>query len=89
MPAVPKHDGVKVDSILIDQAKISEASRQVRASNFDLPFALGLQLANRILKIVHNKRGIGSDRHQRLRDNPFRLVPPRRRESVFVLIHSG
>src|SRR5215813_4296785 len=35
--AVTKHDGVQVDSILIDQAEFGEASRQVRASNFDLP----------------------------------------------------
>jgi len=32
--AVTKHDGVQVDSILIDQAKFGEASRQVLASNF-------------------------------------------------------
>ena len=43
--AVTKHDGVQVDSILIDQAKFGQAVRQVRASNFDLPVALGLQLA--------------------------------------------
>ncbi len=35
--AVTKHDGVQVDSILIDQAKLGEALRQVRASNFNLP----------------------------------------------------
>src|SRR5688572_17934295 len=35
--AVTEHDWVKVDSILIDQAKVGQASRQVRASNFDLP----------------------------------------------------
>src|SRR5215218_3628445 len=38
--AVTKHDGVQVDSILIDQAKFGEALRQGRASNFDLPVAL-------------------------------------------------
>src|SRR5262245_27106498 len=63
--AVTKHDGVQVDSILIDQAKSGDASRQVRASNFDLPVALGLQLADRALKIVLNKPGIGADRLQR------------------------
>ena len=40
--AVTKHDGVQVDSILIDQAKFGQAVRQVGASNFDLPVALGL-----------------------------------------------
>ena len=40
--AVTKHDGVWVDSILIDQTKFGEAVRQVRTGNFDLPVALGL-----------------------------------------------
>ena len=44
--ALTKHDGVQVDPILIDQAKFGEAVRQVRASNFDLPVTLGLQLAD-------------------------------------------
>jgi hypothetical protein len=39
---VTKHDGVWVDSILIDQTKFGEAVRQVRTGNFDLPVALGL-----------------------------------------------
>jgi hypothetical protein len=57
--AVTKHDGVQVDSILIDQAKLGQALRQVRPSNFDLPVALGLQLANRALQIILNKPGVG------------------------------
>src|SRR5688572_12423039 len=84
--AVAKHDGVQVDSILIDQAKFGEALRQLRASNFDLPVALGLQLADRALKIILNKPGVGADRLQRARDDPFRLVPPRRREGAFLCI---
>src|SRR5262245_22726059 len=84
--AVTKHDGVQVDSILIDQAKFGEALRQGRASNFDLPVALGLQLADRALKIILNKPGVGADRLQRARDDPFRLVPPQRREGVFLYI---
>src|SRR5438876_992855 len=84
--AVTKHDGVQVDSILIDQPKFGEALRQVRASNFDLPGALGLQLADRALKIILNKPGVGADRLQRARDDPFRLVPPRRREGAFLCI---
>src|ERR687898_408171 len=82
--AVTKHDGVQVDSILIDQAKFGEALRQVRASNFNLPGALGLQLADRALKVILNKPGVGADRLQRARNDPFRLVPPRRREGVFL-----
>src|SRR5207344_614348 len=84
--AVTKHDGVQVDSILVDQAKFGEAMRQVRASNFDLPVAPGLQLADRALEIILDKPGVGADRLQRARDDPFRLVPPRRREGAFVCI---
>ena len=62
--AVTKHDRVQVDSILIDEAKFGEALRQVRASNFDLPVALGLQLADRGLKITLDKPGVGADRLQ-------------------------
>lgn len=62
--AVTKHHRVQVDSILIDQAKFGEASRQVRASNFDLPVALGLQFADRALKIILDKPGVGTDRLQ-------------------------
>src|SRR5579884_1821837 len=82
--AMTKHDGVQVDSVLIDQAKFGEALRQVRAGNFDLPVVLGLQLADHALKIILNKPGIGTNRLQRARDDPFRLVPPRRREGVFL-----
>src|SRR3990170_4654788 len=84
--AVAKDDGVKVDSILIDEAELGETVRQVRASNFDLPVALGLQLADRSLKINLNKPGVGADRPQRARDDPFRLVPPCRREGLFFCI---
>src|SRR5688572_329598 len=84
--AVPKHDGVQVDSILIDQAKFGEALRQLRASNFDLPVALGLQRADRALKVILDQPGVGAHRLQRARDDPFRLVPPRRRKGAFLCI---
>src|SRR6187551_3663671 len=58
-PPLTKHDGVQVDSILIDQAKFGEALRQVRASNFDLPRVVGLQLTDRSLKVISNKRRVG------------------------------
>src|SRR3990172_13058786 len=70
--AVAKDDGGKVDSILLDEAELGETVRPVRASNFDLPVALGLQLADRSLKINLNKPGVGADRPQRARDDPFR-----------------
>src|SRR5271157_5482628 len=60
--AATKHDGVQVDSILIYQAKFGEALREVRASNFDLPVALCLQLADRALEIILNKPGVGAHR---------------------------
>jgi hypothetical protein len=56
---VTKHDRVQVDSVLIDQAKFGEASRQVRARHFDLPVARGLQRADRVLKIIPNKLALG------------------------------
>ena len=84
--AATKHDRVQIDSILVDQAKLGQALRQVRASNFDLPVALGLQLADRSLEIILNKPGVGADRLQRARHDPFRLVPPRRREGPFGCI---
>ena len=73
--AVAKHDGVQVDPILVDQAEFGEASRQGWAGNFDLAHALGFQLTDRRLEIIRNKRGVGADRFQRARDDPFRLVP--------------
>ena len=60
--AVTKHDGVQVDSILIDQAKCGPALRQVRSSHFDLAVALSLQLADRALQIILNQPGVGADR---------------------------
>src|SRR5262249_5544203 len=38
------------------------------------------------LKVIINKPRVGADRLQRARDDPFRLVPPRRREGVFLCI---
>ena len=57
--AVTKDDGMQVDSIFIDQAKFGEAVRQVRASDFDLPVAFGLQLADRGLKITLESLALG------------------------------
>ena len=75
---------MQVDAILVDQAKLGEAVRQVWASHFELPVALGLQLADRAGKIIRNQGGVGTDRRQRARDDPFRLLAPRRREGAFV-----
>src|ERR1041385_7637580 len=64
--AVTEHDGGQVDSILIDQAKFGEVMRQGWPSNFYLPVALGLQLADRALQTILNKPGVGADRLQRV-----------------------
>ena len=79
--AVTKHDGVQVDSILIDQAEFGEALRQVRASNFDLPLALGLQLADRAFKMILNKPGVGAatSTSGRRPISAGSATPPRRR----------
>ena len=87
--AVTKHDGVEVESILIDKAKVGQASRQVRAGNFDLPGEPGLQPADRRLEVILDKRGVGADRLQRARHDPFRLAPPRRREVAFLRVPLG
>ena len=62
--AVTKHDRMQVDPILIDQAQLGEAARQLRASDFNLPVALGLQFAHGALEIIRNKAGVGADRLQ-------------------------
>ena len=81
--AVTKHDGMQVDSILIDQAKFGQAVRQVWAGNFDLPVALGFQLADRALKIIRNEPGVGADRptstSARRPISAGSATPPRRR----------
>jgi hypothetical protein len=59
--AVTKHDRVKVNSILIDQAEFGEAVRQDRTGNFNLPLLRRFQLADCGLKIAANKLGIGAD----------------------------
>jgi hypothetical protein len=83
---VTEDDGMQVDSIFIDQAKFGQAVRQVWASNFDLPVAFGLYPADRALETFLYELGVGADRLQRARDDPFRLVPPRRREGAFLRI---
>ena len=87
--AVTKHDGMQVDSIFIDQAKFGEATRQVQASNFDFPVALGLQLADRAPQIILNKPGVGADRLQRARDDPFGWVRHAAAKACSSAFHSG
>ena len=59
--AVTKHDGVQVDSILIDQASPVRLCAKSGPATSILPVALGLQLADRALKIILNKPGVGAE----------------------------
>jgi len=43
--AATKHDGVEVESILINETKVGQASRQIWSSDFNLPSEFGLQPA--------------------------------------------
>ena len=52
--AATHHNGAEIEPILVNETKIGQASRQDRAGNFDLPVALGFQLADRALKIALN-----------------------------------
>src|SRR3546814_9648811 len=54
--AAAERDGVQIDTILIDQAKLGEAVGQIGAGNLDLSLALGLQRTNRALEIVADQR---------------------------------
>jgi hypothetical protein len=60
-----KHNGMQVDSILINQTPIGEVLRQMWASNFDLSVVLSFQLADYPLKVILNKTSVGADRLQR------------------------
>ena len=73
-PAVTKHDGVQVDSILIDQAKFGQAVRQVRASNFDRSCLAraGLNQGHSLAKSAQEKGRRGEHGSERCRDRPPR-----------------
>ena len=50
--AATKHDGVEVESILIDKTKVGQASRQVWSANCNLPNELSLQPAYHRLEAI-------------------------------------
>ena len=78
-----QHHGCR--SSISSSGQVLSGFRQVRASNFNLPSrsAFSSRIA---LEIILNEPGVGADRLQRARNDPFRLVPPRRREGVFLCI---
>ena len=57
----PKHDGVEVESILINKTKIGQASRQVWSGDVNLACALSLQPPYHRLEVIPDKRGVGAD----------------------------
>lgn len=62
--AMAKHHGVEVESILIDQTKLAQASSQLWSADMNLARALRLQPADHRLDVVPDKRGVGADRRQ-------------------------
>src|ERR1700722_9720358 len=68
--AMTKHDGMDVESILINQTKVGQAPCQVWSGYADLPFQLSLQPADHRLEVILDECGVGSDRLQRARHNP-------------------
>src|SRR5262245_30446574 len=71
---------MEVESILIDKTEVGQASRQVWSRNGDLPSEPSLQVTYHRLEVTLDKRGVGANRFQRARHDPFRLAPPCRRE---------
>jgi hypothetical protein len=59
--AATQHDGVEVESILIDETQVSQASREVWSGDVNLACALGLQPPYDSLEIIPDKRGVGAD----------------------------
>src|SRR5262245_36796549 len=56
--AAAEHDGMEVESILIDKAKRG-------AGNGDRAGKPGLQVTNHRLDVIRDQRGVGADRLQR------------------------
>src|SRR5260370_9161792 len=84
--AMTKHDGMDVESILINQTKVGQAPCQVWSGYVDLPFQLSLQPADHHLEVILDECGVGSDRLQRARHNPLPLAPPHRREVAVLRV---
>src|SRR5262249_29977081 len=79
-----QHEGTKVEAILIDQAHLGEALRQLRASNLDLAIALLLQSAYRSLDVVADQSRVRAGGLQGARHDPLGLPAPCSRERAVV-----
>ena len=64
--ARPEHDGMDVESILVNQTKVGQAPCQVWSGHVDLPVKLSLQPADHRLEVIlaecGDECGVGSDR---------------------------
>src|SRR5262245_48521089 len=81
-----KHDGMEVESILINQTKIGQAPCQVWSRNVNLPIQLSFQPAYRRLEVILDECDVGADRLQRARHNPLPLAPPHRRKVAILCV---
>ena len=52
---------MEVESILIDETKIGQASRQLWSGDFDLPSELGLQSSYHSRDVIGEKDGVRAD----------------------------
>src|SRR5690349_2503040 len=74
---------MEVKAILVDQSELSEAVRQLRSGDGNLAFQLVLQGTYRAVEVIRDERGVGADRLQRTRHDPFAQIAPRGREVAF------
>src|SRR5262245_56785262 len=81
-----KHDGMEVESILINQTKIGQAPCQVWSGNVNLPIELRLQPAYRRLDVILDECDVGADRLQRARHHPLPLTHPHRRKVAILCV---
>jgi hypothetical protein len=68
--------------ILIDEACVGEAPRQLGPRDGDVAVDSRLQAAHECFNVAIDEGGIGADRFQRTGHDPFRMRPPRRRKVV-------
>ena len=59
--ATTKHDGAEVESILIDQAEVGQASGQAGSGDVNFPGELSFQPTDRRLEVIFDEGGAGPD----------------------------
>ena len=84
--AATNHDGMEVESILIDKTDLGQALRQIWSGNSNLASQLSLQPAYHRLDVIRDKRCVGANLLERARHDPLRLAPPRHRELALLRI---